>query len=159
MRTACSGWFTPGVSFVRDAWFFSLPRKPMGTAYLVSFEDGSKTRNCGFCPQSSDLFESAGNSGNTGQKTPIRGPPSYLEKEMKRASVAHVFLLGVQGKVPCSLHQNPPLKLSLFEDTKYDMQSDPCSIQIHTTNRRNLLQEETANIHTAEKNWEDSPNR
>ena len=32
----------------------------------------------GFCPQSSDLFESAGNSENTGQKPPIRGPPSYV---------------------------------------------------------------------------------
>ncbi len=34
----------------------------------------------GFCPQSFVLFESAGNSGNTGQKPPIRGPPSYFNR-------------------------------------------------------------------------------
>ncbi len=46
--------------------------------HFVVYEGGPRIG--GFCPQSSDLFESAGNPGNAGQKPPIRGPPSYTTK-------------------------------------------------------------------------------
>ncbi len=73
--------FLTSVRFLfSPVWLHGLKSPTSGTDNGFSgapqkYEGGPRIG--GFCPQSSDLFESARNSGNTGQKPPIRGPPSY----------------------------------------------------------------------------------